>query len=497
MQLQLDGIGTLYTQLARALKSAIEDGRFVTGKSLPSTRILAQTLGVSRNTVVQAYEILCTEQLVETRGRSGTRILGPVTPVHKPQPRQASCASTRYAARMRALGTVTLARTNVPLDYNLQYGEPLIDLGLRNSWRRKLAAAALSAPLGYTSPAGLPSLRRSLCDYLARRRGIACEEDDILIVAGTQQALTLTARVVLEEGDAAVLEEPHYQLALHSLLAHGAKVVSVQTDTNGLITTQLPSSDVRLICVTPSHQFPSGSILSLNRRVELLDYASRHGCWIFEDDYDSEFQYGGTSLAPLRALDVSDRVIYVGSFSKTLFPSLRLGYIVCPKALRADLFRAKLLDDLGCSAIDQAAVGAFMKNKQFERYLRKSVLELNRRRQALVGGLQRYVAAHATVSDSRVGMHVVVWFKRLTYAQLDLLIERAASEGLGLHPMHPHYLLEKPRSPGLLVGFASLSAKELEAATKLLGKLVREVVRVPANDPNIAPEDETDRLYAG
>jgi len=482
MQLQFDGLGTLYAQLARALKSAIEDGRFVAGKSLPSTRLLAQTLGVSRNTVVQAYEILCAEQLVETQGRSGTRVLDAVRPRPETNMSHGTRACSRYTARIRALGSVTQVRTNPKLDYDLRYGEPLLDMELTNSWRRKLAAAALSAPKGYGSPAGLPALRRSVCEYLDRRRGIQCTEDDILIVSGTQQALTLTSRVVLDEGDIAVLEEPHYELALQTLVAHGACVVGVPTDASGIVTEALPSQGARLICVTPSHQFPSGSVLSFDRRAELLDYAARQRCWIFEDDYDSEFHYDIPPPSPLRSLDVSDRVIYVGSFSKTLFPSLRLAYMVCPKSLREDLLRAKWLDDLGCSAIDQAAVAAFMKNRQFERHLRRSVIELNRRRQALMDGLRRHVGAHVSVNDPRVGTHLVVWFKRLSYAQLDLLIARAASEGLGLHPIHPYYLLGKPRQPGLVVGFASVSVRDIAAATQLLGSLIREAARAAATE---------------
>jgi GntR family transcriptional regulator/MocR family aminotransferase len=472
MNLTLDAQGALYEQLARAMKHAILDGHFTAGSQLPATRALARTLKLSRNTVLSAYELLCAEQLAIARGGSGTRVADIGRPRTRSSARSSVPAPSRYAARTRRLGPVTLggARTR----YNLQYGEPLLNPRLFNSWRTKLAAAALRTNPGYPPPAGLPALRAAVCDYLARRRGFVCTPDDVIIVGGTQQALSIVARVVLDEGDTAVLEDPHYQLALQALLAHGARVVSVATDREGLIPAQLPARAARLIYVTPSHQFPSGVVMSLARRMELLQLTERHRSWIFEDDYDGEFRYGARPIAALRSLDGGARVIYVGTFSKSIFPSLRLGYIVSPRGLRDDLLAAKRLDDGGCPAIDQAALAAFMQGRQFEKHLRQSALELNRRRCALLEGLSRCAGEHIELSESQAGMHVVVWLPRLNYTQFAQLVELGAARGLGLHPVHPYYRVPPPH-PGLLVGFAGLSSTQIRAATELLGRCLEEL----------------------
>jgi GntR family transcriptional regulator/MocR family aminotransferase len=486
MDFTFDGQGALYEQLARTLKRAILDGRFVAGSPLPATRTLARSLKVSRNTVLGAYELLCAEQLAIARGGSGTRVADIGRPRLKPPSQARSSRPSRYAARARQLGPVTLGVTRARSLYNLQYGEPLLNPQLFNSWRTKLAAAALRTNPGYPSPAGLPALRSAICDYLARRRGFVCAPEDVLVVGGTQQALTLVARAVLDEGDTAVLEDPHYQLALQALLAHGARVVSVPTDREGMITQQLPQRPARLIYVTPSHQFPSGVVMSLARRIELLQRTARHGSWIFEDDYDGEFRYGTRPVTALRSLDGGERVIYVGTFSKSIFPSLRLGYLVCPRGLRDDLLLAKRLDDCGCPAIEQAALAAFMQGRQFEKHLRKSTLELERRRRALLEGLERWAQPHIEVSGSEAGMHVVVWLPRLTYPQLSQLIELGAARGLGLHPVHPYYDTPPPH-PGLLVGFAGLSCTQINTATQLLGQCLQELVRCSTATQGPAP----------
>jgi GntR family transcriptional regulator / MocR family aminotransferase len=466
--LGLDGQGPLYEQLARALKRAILAGHFVAGRRLPATRTLAKTLGLSRNTVLGAYELLCAEELATAHGRSGTCVAPGARTTTAARHDRSVAAPSRYAGRIRKLPPITLGSRQPVARYDLHYGEPLSDTRLFHSWRRKLAAAALQAGPRYPDPAGFPPLRRAICDHVARRRGIICTEEEILIVGGTQQAVTLAARVVLDEDDAVVVEDPYYQHLIQTLTAHGARVVSVATDENGLLTSELTKQAARLICVTPSHQFPSGAVLSLDRRLELLRIASSEGSWILEDDYDSEFQYEGRRLPALRSLDLADRVIYVGSFSKALFPSLRLGYVVCPAGLRADLRAAKRLDDLGSPAIEQAALAAFIRSGQFAKHLRKSVAELHQRRDTLLEGLRRHAGDRIEIHGAQSGVHVVVWFPRMTYPALERLIQIAAGRGLGLYPIHPNYRTRPPR-PGLLVGYAGLTPAALRAAAALLG----------------------------
>ena len=316
-------------------------------------------------------------------------------------------------------------------------------------------------------------LRQAIGEYLARRRGVVCHADDIVIVNGTQQALSLLARVLLDEGSVVAIEDPGYELASRTLQAHGARLRPAKVDAEGLRVDTLPRGDgVRMVLVSPSHQFPSGAVLSLARRRALLDYAAARGCWVVEDDYDGEFRYDGLAIPALRSLDAGDRVVYVGSFSKVLFPGLRLGYVVCPSGLRDDLVAAKMNDDLGCGSIEQAALAELMRSGAFDRHLRKAATELRRRRTALLDGLRQHCGDQLVVHDSRAGMHMVGWLPGWTTRQVDALAAAAAARGLGLHPIGPHYR-RAPAPPGLLLGYAALSARQLRAATVLLGECLR------------------------
>jgi GntR family transcriptional regulator/MocR family aminotransferase len=474
MYLALDKKGTLYDQIARALKLEILEGRIAAGSKLPSTRVLATALGVARKSVLQAYELLCAEELAVARGGSGTRV-AKVSPAVRAPARTRLVPLSRYATRAQALPPITLAGSRVAdrPRYNMVYGEPLIDTALFHSWRRKLSAAALRAGPTYPAAGGYLPLRRAIADYLARRRGVLCNAADILIVSGTQQALAIVARVVLDPDDSVVVEDPHYQLAMHSLLAHGAHVKSARTDEQGLVVDELPQRSTRLVFVTPSHQFPSGVAMTLSRRLQLLKWAAQTGCWIFEDDYDTEFHAGDRPVPALRSLDLADRVLYVGSFSKTLFPSLRLGYIVCPAAIRDALYKAKLLEDLGSPSVEQAALATFIQSRQYEKHLRKSVKELMSRRNAVVEGLQRLAGDQIEIGPHQAGMHFAVWFKHMAFDRLDAFIARAKSLGLGLHPIHPYYRARPPR-PGLLIGYAGLSVHQLKTAVDLFVRCLQD-----------------------
>ena len=473
MHLQLDGIGTKNEQLARALKAAILGGQLPAGEKLPSTRLLSEELGLSRNTVLRAYEQLRVERLGLVREGLGTFVgevrrpaiaVAPVPPVE---------AQSAYASRLRALPALTLPRGPSDLRYDLQYGTPLVNTRLVTAWSTALAGAAARTDTSYPHPQGLLELRESICRFLATWRGVVAMPQDIVIVSGAQQALSLMARILLDEGATATIEDPHYELALQCLRAHGAKVVSVRTDDSGLVVDDLPK-DARLVHVTPSHQFPSGVTLSLERRRQLLEFARENSCWIFEDDYDGELSYSAKPVAALRSLDDGDRVAYVGSFSKMMFPSLRMAYVVCPAGLRKDLVRAKTLEDLGCPAIEQAAMRMLFERGAFERHLRSSVVELRRRRAALMRGLAQHAGDRLHVVDSQLGMHVVGWLPGFDEERLDQLIATARRRGLGLHPVGPYHR-DPPARVGLLLGFASLFPRQIDAATKVLGEVLREL----------------------
>lgn len=469
MFLQLDGDGAVYQQLTRALKASILDGTLAAGSRLPPTRALATELGVSRITVLSAYEQLCAEGFLQSRVGSGSYVSTlQLTPrLRLPETRSIEPPS-RYAARARLHADRSIARQHHGLRFNLQYGEISLRPGMNQIWGKELARAAAFTPLERTISEGSLALREQICKYLANRRGVRAEPADVLIVNGSQQAFGLTAKVLLDEGDSVVMEEPHYFGAWRSFAAQGAAMQPVRTDEEGLVCAELPSKPPRLICVTPSHQFPSGPVMSLPRRFELLRYADAHACWILEDDYDSEFRYDSQPLAALRSLDQGDRVIYVGTFSKVLFGSMRVGYMVVPIALRQDFVNAKYLSDMGGLAIEQAALAHFMESGAFEKHLRKVGLGLKHRREVMLQGLREHAGDRVQISDSHAGMHVVVWLPDYDYTQLDELIQHAHERGLGLYPIAACYR-QRPDVPGLLLGYCGLPSAELRQAMRLFG----------------------------
>lgn len=477
LYLELDGQGARHAQLTRALKQAVLTGRLRPGHRLPSSRMLAQELGLARNTVLSSYEELAAEGFLEGKVGSGSYV-AQIDGVQMAA-KEALPVPVRLSAQARlaeiACKRPLLGGLNRDLPYNLQYGVPLTNPALTTAWRRELARAASYAPLDYPPVQGHIDLRTAICDYLGRRRGVQVHPDDVLIVSGVQQALSLCAQVLLDPGDGVMLEEPHYPSPWQIFTAHGARVQSIPVDDEGMDCSQLPTlRPPRLIYVTPSHQFPTGAVMSLSRRLALLAYAQQHEGWIFEDDYDGEFRYRGAPLAALRALDTHDRTLYVGTFSKALFPSLRLGYMVMPRALRKPFLRAKLLATHGSPTIEQQALAHFMHSRGFDRHLRAASRTLRARRAALFNGLRRHAGEMVDVQDSQAGMHVLAWLRNFDTERLGQLVELGRERGLGLHPIAPCYS-HSPAPAGLLLGYAGLAPAEIDVAMSRFGEVLRAV----------------------
>jgi GntR family transcriptional regulator / MocR family aminotransferase len=475
MHLNLDGKGSVVSQLISALRDAIVNGDLAPGSALPPTRQLAAEYGLSRSTIVVAYEQLQAEGLLRARTGAGTFVADVVAAGQAPEandeaPAHRHCAPpSAYAARLRSCfdyGAVPGRRPgNVRIAF--LYGEPMAHPLLSTLWRRELAHASAYCRTGYPSAAGLPELRNQISRYLERYRGIRAHADDILIVGGTQQALALTARVLLDAGDGVVIEDPHYYATRTVLQAHGARVEAIPVDGDGLRCEQLPERGARLICLTPSHQFPTGAVTSLARRHRLLQYAERHEGWIFEDDYDNEYRVRNRSIPAMRSLDHGGRVVYAGTFSKTLFPALRLGYLIPPPALRRDFLAAKFLADMGSPALEQLALANFMANGGFERHLRRNGTLLRQRRKVLLDGLRRIARGRLEIAESPSGMHIVVWLCFGDRATGVALIAEARRRGLGLFPIDACYEVPPTRA-GLLMGYGALSTQEIGEGLSIL-----------------------------
>jgi GntR family transcriptional regulator/MocR family aminotransferase len=479
--LQFDGEGPRYVQLVRALKQAILDGRCAPGSRLPATRTLAREMDVSRNTALAAYAQLSSEGFIEGRVGSGCYVAAFASARNPPAAEPAVTGARRIALSQRGRRMQQVYDQTIPgrqhrgLRYNLQYGLPMANPQLASAWRRELSYAAAHAQTDYPNAQGLPELRAQVCAYLARRRGIAATPDDVLIVNGTQQAFALAADVLLDVGDRVLLEDPHYQGARQVFRARGASLRTCRVDADGLVTAALPQDDrTRLAVVTPSHQFPTGAVLSLARRMHLLEWAQHRRCWLIEDDYDGEFRYDARPLAALKSLDRAGRVVYIGTFSKVLFPSLRLGYMVLPPGLRQVFVAAKWLCDRGCPAIEQAALARLIECGAFERHLRQAAKTLKARRKALLDALRRLAGDSIEVADSSAGMHVLAWLPRTSHAQAHALVQRARARGVGLYEVAPYCLKPLPR-PGLLLGYADLPPADLQAAVRILADCLSEV----------------------
>ncbi|SFN25286.1 MocR-like pyridoxine biosynthesis transcription factor PdxR [Dokdonella immobilis] len=499
MHLQLDGTGSIVSQLVRALRATIASGSLPPGSALPPTRQLAAEYGFSRSTIVAAYEQMQAEGLLTAHVGAGTRVAE-----HKasgaqnmrqgtPGSRRFCAPPSTYAARLRSCCDYRAVPGRRPPDVRVAflYGEPMAHPLLASAWHRELVRASAYCRTGYPSAPGLHELRTQVCTYLDRYRGIHAQPDDVVIVGGTQQALALTARVLLDVGDRAIIEDPHYYATRTVLETHGARVDALPVDSDGLQCDRLPERGARLICLTPAHQFPTGAVLSQPRRHQILQYAERHDGWIFEDDYDSEFRVRNRSVAALRSLDHGDRVVYAGTFSKTLFPALRLGYLIAPAPLREDFIAAKFLDDMGSPALEQLALANFMANGGFERHLRRNGKLLRQRRVRLLDGLQRLSRGRLDIVQSSSGMHVVVWLNVGDSATGRRLIELAHERGLGLFPIDVCYQ-SPPRRAGLLMGYGALSNTEISEGLAILEVCLDQVSREgPAVVRQLSENDKT------
>ena len=480
MMLSLDGEGTLVDQVLRALRGEIQ--RLSVGTRMPPTRGLAQDLGVSRNTVIAAYGELVNEGLIESHFGGGSYVSGLERTVGLEDAQTlASTNDTRvrlsdFASRLRSLDSSPILE-RPELRYDFRYGLPVVGDFPFHAWSRivaRRATIASTAVLGYGDAAGYMPLRIEIAEYLRRARGISCTPDQIIVTNGSQQALDLAGRVLVNPGDRVVLEEPVYEGARQVFSALGARVVAVPVDNEGLQVSKLParSSKCRAVYVTPSHQFPTGAVLSSSRRAQLLAWARSNECYVIEDDYDGELRYDVRNIEAIKAADADDRVIYVGTMSKVLFPSMRLGYMVSPRALVDSLVTAKHVCDRQTPALLQMALADFMTQGLFSRHILRAKRLCSHRRGALLNAVGQHLGDRVTIEGANAGIHVMMWVNDRTADEVPELIAKAAAIGVGIYPISP-YFLHAPKRAGFLLGYASMDEQMIAEGVALLATVLR------------------------
>jgi GntR family transcriptional regulator / MocR family aminotransferase len=408
--LEPTGSGEKTVAVYRALRAAIVDGRLPAGHRLPPTRALATDLGVARGSVATAYERLAAEGYLVARVGSGTYVARVPAPSG---PRRSPADPLRPRAPWRPRAT---SGDQPAPRYDFRTGIPDARLFPFDTWRRLVAAelrVGANNPATYASPAGHPALRAAIARYLGVSRSLRTDADEVTITNGTQHALDLMARVLLRPGDVVAVEDPGYPPARLLFESHGCRVACVPVDEQGLVVEALPVG-CRLVYVTPSHQFPLGRAMSLTRRRELLEWARRRPVAIAEDDYDSEFRFAARPLEPLYSLDTAGRVLYAGTFSKSMLPSLRTGFLLAPPGLRAALAAARQLGDGYGSPPVQAALARFVDDGRLARHVRRAGREYARRYALIAGRLGGLPGLD--VLPSAAGLHVTALLRAGTAA---------------------------------------------------------------------------------
>lgn len=486
------------------IRARIADGTYAPGLALPSTRALAAERGLSRATVTLVYEQLAADGFIETRTGASSRVAAgpaataPTADQADTRPRRAPAG--HHAGRLSAIGQRMAAlgpndaRPTAPGEIDFIYG-PLSGADFPTlAWGKAMRQVERqrASRLAYDDPRGHLPLRQALHTHLSQTRGLVCTLDQIMIVNGSQQALDLCARLLLDPGDSVVVENPGYQAAQQAFMACGARLVGVEVDGQGLKTGQLAAlGAVQMAYVTPTHQFPLGSFLPLARRRQLLAWANETGAWVIEDDYDSEYRYTVGPEETLQSLDRHARVIHVGTFSKTLSPQLRLGYMVLPPSLVAPFATAKRLADRQTASGVQRALARLLEDGSYARHVRRIRRHQAARQRALTQALTQHLGDHIEIQGAASGLHVVVWCRSLPPSAETALVQAARDLGVRVYPISPLYHPHpagpgQQRCAGLIMGYALLDEAAIMEGVKRLGTALRQVLAgtLPGQGPH-------------
>src|SRR5580693_6117429 len=454
----------LTTQLYEQLRRAITGGRLLPGDQLVPSRQLAGELGVSRHTVTTVYGRLVAEGYAE--GHSGG---GSVVASASPAAPKGAGPAAALRPNARFAGWSPYFRPPpYGCRFDLRPGLPDPALFPAALWRRRVSDAIATEHSLYGDPAGKIRLRRAIAGWVARSRSVAAEEDTVVITCGAQHAIDLVTRVLIEPGDCVAVEDPGYVPAVRLFGALGARVVGVPVDDQGLVVDLLPPS-ARIVYVTPSHQYPLGMTMSMPRRRALLRWAERHDAAVIEDDYDTEFRYVDRPLEPLQALDADGRVVYIGSFSKTFSPSVRLGFAVVPQPLAEPIAALRQLIDWHPPIAMQTAMAGFINDGLLDKHIRRSRRVYSERHHLLVEALSGPLAGHLALCASNAGLHVAAMLRE-GLCEKDVL-QAAARHGIVTAGLQ-HCFYTAPAQSGLQIGFGAVSTAGLPVALRTLGRIL-------------------------
>ncbi len=467
----------LFKQIYSALRSKILEGYLKPGTKLPASRALANQLKVSRNTVIAAFDQLLAEGYPESKTGSGTFVAIELPESWQPNPAshnsKASSPSVKLSDYSEHLNRMDM-RKEIG-NHTFCVGVPDLRAFPHKIWNRlcqQLPATGLTSLMGYGPPEGYEPLREAIADYVRTSRSVQCETRQIIVTSGAQQALDLCARILMNPGQTAAIEEPGYIGARRALSSAGAEIMTCPVDNHGLILKTLKKSQrkPKLIYVTPAHQYPLGAMMPLDRRMELLDWAFEQQCWIIEDDYDSEYHYQSRPVASLQGLARQQQVIYMGSFSKVLYPSLRLGYLILPPAL-VDVFTKAKQEQTGMTPMHtQAVTAAFMQEGHFSRHLRRMRLHYEEKLNTLLQACQ-VLKPWCSVHDQGAGMHLALEFK----ADINevAVVQQLKEKKILCSPLSS-YFYGKNKQYGLVLGFTNSTPEEINQGVAEIYKVLKD-----------------------
>ncbi|WP_036718791.1 PLP-dependent aminotransferase family protein [Paenibacillus harenae] len=452
-------ITPIYMQLYHYIRSQIENGAIAEGNRLPSIRQLAQHLSISKNTVESAYQQLLAEGYIQSRERNGYLVL----PLDELSISMKSAAAEPLFENTEA--------TSRQYAYDFQYGDVELNRFPLETWKRCLVetlSAADAQVLGYGNRLGHEGLRAEIANLVFQSRGVACHPDQIIISAGTQQAVSMLCQLLPLRGTAVGMEDPGYHGVRTVLINHGCKLTPIALEQDGIRLDSLRAADVKAVYVTPSHQFPLGMVLPIQKRIHLLQWAEENGTYIIEDDYDSEFRYYSQPIPSLKALDKQERVIYLGTFSKSFLPAARLSYMIIPPELMRSIHQWLQDYNQPVSPIIQQAVWLFMKNGEYARHVRKMRRLYQMKHKALTAAVSKHMGDKATIIGDGSGLHILLDVKGKSRSWL---IERGEQSGCKVYSPLKHWLYPAQCPESLvMLGFGGLSVEEIETGIELLGK---------------------------